>query len=183
MEEEKSQQTQSKYSTPFSQYQASIINITNPNDLIQVIEMNLRGLMVNSEGEVVPISKTAKPIINEEGIKAIISMVQSIISQNTVMSNLEKNEVKGIMQSLIFTLDLQLLLNKENWGIKDCEDRSRIAIMVLNPCYICLKRSFSEGEREFWKGAIGEYVHHTAQQGTARRSFWSRLNPWSKAEG
>jgi len=177
---QQSEQTSSKYSTPLSQYQASIIHITNPNDLIQTIELNLRQQRYNQDGDLINISKKSKQLLNEEGLSSCISLVQSSISQNTVMSNLTKHEVKELMTSLTFTLVFQLMINRKKWGIVQSEDRTRIAQLILFPSFICLKRGFEEGERDFWKGSIGEFVHHSGSQGQGKKSFWGKVNPWNK---
>lgn len=165
-----------KFTNPLDAYGTSIINITNPSDLVEQIENNLRGLRYNSDGELLTVAGH-RPLINEEGIQSIVSVVQSLIAQNTVMGKLSNNDINEIMKNLIFTLTFQLMLNKAKWAISEGEDRTRILQICLPPCFITLKRSQEGGERAFWKGSIGEHMVHTSRENN-KKGLLNKLSPW-----
>lgn len=171
--------TQTHYNSPLQNFSASIIQITDPSDLIKYIEFNLRQARINvvtGEQEY----DVDNMLLNENGIRGCISFIQGIINQNTVMSNLSENDIKLLMRTTIYTTTQQLMGNRIRWGIKVSEDRTRITQIIYPAVYICLRRSFEEGERGFWKGAIGEHIVNDGTSGTRQQQtgFLQRLNPF-----
>lgn len=177
MEVKQQQQSeQGRYSSPLNTFGTSIIEITNPKDIINVTELKLRGAYINSEGKTLFDKKSQ--LLNEIGIRKVIAYLDNIIARNTTMSNLEGKEIDGITMGLIRDLTRQLMLNRHKWGIKNSEDRTTILWLIIPAAYICLKRPHNQGERGFWKNQIGEHVIHNQRVGEQGRSFWGKI--WGK---
>lgn len=159
--------------SPMSGYSQSILTITDPRKILYEMELKLRGLEETRKG----FEKVADPLMNDEGINSVMSCVASVVNQNTVFSNLKERQVKGLMQLLIDNVTSDLMSNWSRYGIKaDNRNTIRDTIMqtVVGPSYLCLLRPAEEGERAFWKGAIGEHVMHN--QNSASKAGQSKWN-------
>jgi len=138
------------YMSPMHEYGSAIIQMTNPSQELYKMEMTLRSNMIDLEGN---IKDLGKPLMNDEGINSVIGIVQSIVSQTTIMSNMDKASVPVLMDSLNDTLATDLMINMQKYGIKDIVARDKIKFIALTTAYSCLRRAFEEGDRRFWKNA------------------------------
>lgn len=173
------EQQQSRYSSPAATFSQSILQLTDPKNLLTDIEYNLRQAKYNPLTDQHEFNEE-NMLLNEIGIRNILSIVQSTITQNTVMSNLDNREVQSLMKNLIYTLTQQMMLFRRTWGIKNSEDRTRILQCILSPAFLCLKRPFQEGERFFWKGAIAENVVHSQKDTGGGEGWWHSINPFRR---
>jgi hypothetical protein len=153
----------------------SMITLTNPEPLLSEIEVNLKGLVEMPDGTIV---KTGEPLMNDQGVTSIMSMVRGTLNQNTILSNINDKEVKGIISHLAYAVMKDLMLNRKKWDIKTGEDRTRIVQIIITPVYLCLKRSFEQGEKNFWKGSVSEIIQHNQQR--KDQGVWSKLNPFGR---
>lgn len=163
--------------TPMEQMGQNITKLTNPHQIIESIELNLRGLK-KWKGELIKFRQI--PYMNEEGINDVMGLVHAHISQNTVMSNLSDREIKGIMRLLVYTLGKMLMLNRKKYSIAKTEDRTTIMDIILIPCFVCLKRPFEQGERRFLKGAVYEQYLSMPDYDKSKTGLGKILNPFGK---
>lgn len=173
MDSEQYQQT--PYSSPMDRFGSSILLLTNPANELYKLELTLRSKKETQEGNVVEIGP---PLLNDKGISSILGICQSLINQVTIMSNLTKTEVSGLMDFLGDTLARDLMMNKEDYGIESNTTRDRIYFSVLSSAFITLKRAYEEGDKRFWKGSVHE-IQTRVDRGE-KAGILSRLNPFSK---
>jgi hypothetical protein len=166
----------SAFGSPFYQYGSSIQNMTNPKSLLEDLEYQLKGKRKLPGGQIKDISM---PLMNEEGINRVMSLVYTIVNRITIMSNLDNNDIGILMLSLSDALIQDLMINGRSYGIKDSVDKSYIISQCQNVAYVCLKRGLNEGERRFWKGSISE-TRITQDQQAQKKGLLSWINPWSK---
>jgi hypothetical protein len=84
------------YQSPLNTYAGSIILLTNPENDLYKMELSLRGLSPDKDGN---LRKVSEPLMNDEGINSVMSQAQSIVSQVTIMGNLNERKI-GILIDL-----------------------------------------------------------------------------------
>lgn len=90
------------------------------------------------------------PLLNKEGIGEIRIILESVLNQNTYLSNLTNKEIYDIMISTSQTINTMFCYYKE-YGIKK-RNFDTIRNAILPPLFCALKRPYNQGEREFIKG-------------------------------
>jgi len=134
--------------SPMHQYGSAIIQMTNPEHELYKMELTLRSQMIDAEGN---IKDLGEPMMNDLGINSILGIVQSIVSQTTIMSNMDKASVPILMDYLNDTMATDLMINMKKYEIRDTVARDKIKFITLTTAYSCLRRAFEEGDRRFWK--------------------------------
>lgn len=147
--------------TPIDQFGSNVTRLTNPDRVVDDIENTLRGVK-KIRGQHIRFRE--KPYMNETGINDVMSLVKSHVAQNTVLSNLDNQQISSIMKLLNYTLAKTLMIKRKKYDIESSEDRTMIMDIILVPCYICLRRSYEQGERRFLKGAVYENVMSYPEQ-------------------
>lgn len=176
MEEQVPPQVRSTpYQSPLYNFGSSIILLTNPENELYKMELTLRSMVVDKEGNPDPVGK---PLMNDIGISSIIGITQAIVNQVTIMSNLSKNEVPMLIDFLGDTLAKDLMMNRVKYDIKTASARDKIFFTVLSSAFICMKRAYEEGDKRFWKGATQEIT--TRVEGQQKKSALSNVLGWKK---
>lgn len=121
------QQMTSFYQSPMNAYGSSIVQLTNPENEIVKMELVFRGKMIDAQGNVKDIGHS---VMNEEGILAVTGTVQSIVNQVTILSNLDKHNVKNIMSFFIYTIVKDLMLNETRYSIGKIEKNVEIDVPI-----------------------------------------------------
>lgn len=165
----------SPYASPMHQFGSSIIVLTNPENELYKLELTLRGLKINSEGNP---EVAGEPLMNDYGVSNMYAIASSFINQPTVMSNLNKYEVPMLMKFLYDTLIRDLMQNRIAYGIKKSDVRDKILLSILANSFIILKRAFEEGDKRFWKGSVQEITSRI--EAAQKKSWLSSLNIWQK---
>ena len=114
VEDSQPQVRSNPYASPMYNYGSSIVLLTNPSNELRSMELSFRSMMIASDGKVV---RTGEPLMNELGVNSVLGQVQSIVSRNTIMSNLDNREVSILMDFLGDTLARDLMMNRENYQI------------------------------------------------------------------
>ena len=156
------------YASPMHNFQGAIVLLTNPNDDLYKLELALRGMTSDKNGNPV---QTGEPLMNQEGIQCVLGQVQSIVSQNTNMSNLKDGDIAKLMVEQLGDAVIQdLMINSRKYGIKNHTARTRIITMISNSAFITMSRALDEGERRFWKGSQQEITMRTEGGGSKGNS-------------
>jgi hypothetical protein len=148
-------------------YGSGMVLLTNPNDLIRDLELTYRNASYDKENKIV---YAGNPLMNDLGIKSVVGQVQAIVNKITVMSFLNDEEIKGLMEFLADTLAKDLMLNRVQYNIKSVSARDRIFFSALSTTFITMKRAFEEGDRRFWKGSVQE-IRQEVTQRPQKKSF------------
>ena len=169
------EQNPSAYMSPMQQYgTSSILLLTNPENELNRMELTFRSMQLNKDG--IPIS-TGQPLMNDYGINAIIGIVQSLVNQITVMSNLNKNEIPILIDFLGDTLARDLMVNRAAYDIKTFAARDKIYFTAISTAFVTLKRGYEEGDRRFWKGSQHE-IRNIIEQDKKQGAMKSMMNMW-----
>jgi len=174
MEAENTGNYDTPYQNPMSSYPGSIVLLTNPDDELRKLEYTLRSVYQDSEGKLI---EYGQPLLNDLGVRSVIGMIQSVINQVTIMSNLTEKEIFSIKDSLANSLAKDLMVNTIKYDIRNRSAKDRIFDSAIRSAYICLKRAFQEGDRRFWKGSQQD-IRTTVVSNNEKKGFLSGLNPF-----
>jgi len=151
----------------------SVLQLTNPQDVIYQIKLNLEGYEYNINGELLKDEKNI-PLINDEGKRRILGVVKSVVAQNSVMSNIETREDANAMIGHLTSKLIELLMvNMKRFEIKSREDASQILIYALYPCWFTILRCYKQGEKTFLKGSVQEIIQGSKSQ--SNKGLFSRV--------
>ena len=158
------------YLSPRDQYGSSIETLTNPENEIERLKLSLMGFEIDKDGNMV---KSGEPLMNKRGINSVIKTTQSVVNQVTILSNLDKDEIKKLMEFLSYTLAKDLMVNRVNYGIQSFSERSNIYSNVLTTSFITMKRAETEGlsDKKFWRGSVQE-LHSTVSSNQQKKGGW-----------
>lgn len=155
---------------------SSILNITNPEAIIYKLRLNLMNIE-EVDGELV---QKGTPKMTPEGIREIISIVESILNQNTIMSKLNDRYINNAMFYLSDRLIRRLMVKGREFGVNDPTSKSNIVMICCNYVYACLRRADEEGERRFIKGSQHEI--RTTASGDTKGGGIASLLSWLKGK-
>lgn len=160
------------YNTPMHNFQSAITTLTSPEDELYMMELELRSMSVDKDGNVTQIGE---PLLNDEGIRSIILQVRSAMSRVAIMSNLKEIGVANITLYLAESVAKDLMMNRIKYNIKNSMARTKIFRCVNTNVYIALKRPQDEGERRFWKGSQQEITTRIDGGSGKSKSMWSSI--------
>jgi hypothetical protein len=155
------------------QSQAVLVEQTNPKKIVEKIMLRLQGKDQDSEGRLIQV---AQPKMNKEGIDNIWFILDSHINQNIILSNVEIEEIRSLMDTLQEDLVDDLSLNWKRYGIEKKTDLDVINDSILINIYLALKRAQGQNEKN-WLGKIS--VEQISGRGgmlsPKKESFWSKF--------
>jgi len=152
-EAEQQQQIPYNLTAPSNNYGGSIIYLTNPENELRKLELTLRNAVENEKGEVVI---KGEALLNEDGIRSVMGIMQSIVNQVTIMSSLQDWEVVSLTDFLADTLARDLMVNRNTYEITNASARDKIYFCALSTARITLNRGRNESDKKFWKGSTQE---------------------------
>lgn len=125
------------------------------SDLLMEQEKDLRGerwvIERDSEGNEYGKWKTTKyPIMNDRGIKEVMSVIRSHINKISFLTNLTDLDIERICKKLHIVLAKLLILKQRDYAL-DLVNYEITIKKIMNPIYMGLKKSLNQGEREFLK--------------------------------
>lgn len=160
--------------SPMSSYGGSILQLTNPENEIQKISLMLRGKKIDFNGNEI---EAGPALCNDEGVRAIVGLLESTMNQDAIMSDLEEKKIDAIVDFLGDTLVKVLMRKSRAYGIADDAVRDKIHYMVVVAALVTLHRANMGGERRFWKGSQQEIT--TRIEGSPKgKSFAQKLFGW-----
>lgn len=165
---------QQPFEAPMFQMGSTMVQMTNPDKIMDDMELTLRSMVKDSHGNH---HKIGEPLMNDLGIISVKGQVQSIVNQSTVMSNFNKHDIPMLVDYLGDTLALDLMVNREKYGMT-YTTRSKVYYIALSTAYVCMKRALDEGEKRFWKGSQREITNKV--EGSNRPGGIKRLFGWGR---
>ena len=175
-------QSQVMMSSPMAAYGSSILALTNPQNELYKLELVLKGIYVDSQGN----SIQGDPLVNQRGVNKIMGLVQSVVNQVTFLSALDRNEAFGCYETFVNALDLMLMLNCTQFGITYPEsDRTTISAECVLHVFPSVTRGRDSDDKKFLsKGGMIQESHIVSQGGGGgsgqRSGVAAMLWPWGK---
>lgn len=131
------------------------------DDLLAYLEHDLRSdSLVDREGRLQWVT-TGQPLLNEKGIRFIISSLRHICNKNTYMSNLDQKRVNTICLFTANSITKALFFNWREFGVSP-DYYDVIIEKVNNVLELALRRGMNEGERKFLKSV--EHIQRIIEQ-------------------
>lgn len=126
--------------------------ILDDSQILNNLEADLKGLYFDSNhGQWL---KKSQPLMNDEGIASIRSIMSSILSKNTLLSVINGEDDFEAQAWGTFTSTYStIVLNRKNWGIT-INNLTLISTIILNYIIFAYKRAINSGERDFAKSTI-----------------------------
>jgi len=156
----------------------SLVEQTNPKDVLKEIEMTLKGAVYNSLKEEWVIDENSSPIVNDLGINSLMADARGIINQNTILSNLTTEEISKMIIRLGRSIKNKIKMNWKEFDI-DKSNLDTAIFSVTDPAFTALKRAMGEGEKRFLKTsvrAVESWTQNATQQAPSATSeklkFW-----------
>jgi hypothetical protein len=131
----------------------NILTQLNPDKLLIEIEYRIRKYRKNpisNEWERVNVNQKE---VSMEMVTNIISILSSVLNNNTTFSNYTESEVNKLMMLVIDNMIEDLSANCKLYGIdNDYAERNRICFIVCSTIFSALKRALQGNEaNKFWK--------------------------------
>lgn len=177
METQQPEIQSSPYQSPMYNYAGSIIMLTNPSDLLFQLEQDLRNVIYNENTK--EYDPLGDPLLNNEGVSSVLSIVRSRVNQITIMSNLEEKNINALQELLADNLAQDLMINRVKYNIKNPSARTKIMDNTCAYAFICMRRAYNEGDRRFWKGSQQD-IRTTVVGEREKKGLLNTLNPFSK---
>lgn len=134
---------------------------TNPAELLKEIEHHLRGEQLDlSTGNW---KKVREQLANDSGIGTILLKIRSLVTQNTILSNLSERNIGTFMKATCKAVRLLIAQNYQRFEIKE-SDLSLSHNIIVDPTYFALMRSLNQGERNFLRGTLQQRETVMVQQ-------------------
>jgi hypothetical protein len=166
------------YSYPSEPQDLSLVEQTNPKEILKEIEMTLRGMMFNETKKEWYLPEGCKPLVNEFGLNSLMADARPIINQITILSNLEVETISKIIIQLSNVVISKIERNWKEFGL-DKSNLRTCRCAITNPAYMAAMRAKGEGERKFLKTsvrAIESFTSAVKPQGGSSTSdklkFW-----------
>lgn len=162
-------------------------HLHNNKEQLELLEAKLRGKRIVEEYDQKTGNITRKeiemgePLMNEHGIQRYIGYLESMLSKNSIMSNITKQFLSDLMIEENELITSHLLCNQEKYSIKDT-DMQQIISLGENFIYICLTRGVERGESILiLKGRrenVTRYVDDAANRAlqNSRNSIWNAFS-------
>ena len=144
---------------------SNIVEMTDPEYELFNLAQFYRGMVRKSDGS---FDRLQKPLMNEEGINAVMSIVSSVVNRVTFMSNLEDWQVQAHAMYCAQALIELLMVDYHKFEIDESRRdtvRSTIVRSAINLCHVSLRRPYMEGDKHFFRpGMINASFSNTGQQ-------------------
>ena len=128
------------------QVQAALVEQINPDKILDDLELRLRGYKRKYDGTLV---KSGLPLMNDNGVMAMVAYTSSVVNQNTIMSAYKKEQISKLMTQFMEVLVNDLTLNWREYGIINKSYLDLIANMIMNCVFPAYNRALEGGERRF----------------------------------
>lgn len=107
--------------------------IQSTETYLQRLEMDLRGLaMVKNEDGTTEIIRYQEPMLNEAGIRSVLTQLRPILSPNLYMSDISKDRVYDLIGENMLDIHDLLTFNRKEFNIKSLHDIDEILTIIGN---------------------------------------------------
>ena len=161
---------------PYDQHQDEPSTIRfqlDSKDIIKDLEMTLKNVKYNMQGKLVP---NGRPLMNDEGISEILTILRSVLTKNTYLSNVGEDQVNK--EIISFSDDIIDLLGSKFMEFEvDKNNISLIHNIFTETIAFALRRPMNQGERVFLRPTRRVIENVTTQKTEGGGSV---LNLWKK---
>ncbi len=114
----------------------------NPHDVLENLEMQMRGLKVQNKQLV----SYRAPMMNDEGIGRVIMVLDGLINKNNVLGNIQKEEAYKIVRKVSTECNAMFFVNRKTWALSRT-DWKVLNMLIQNQVFLFLTRPVGGSER------------------------------------
>jgi len=158
------------------QKMANVIEQINPERVLIEIDHRLRGEIKNPDSG--NWEKLTEEVISKKCRSNILSLLNSIFTQNTTLSNLDKKAINSIMENIIEHLRDDMEENAEEYNLSGkYAEMTRVCDIVCYLVFTLLTRAQNgmESRKLFHSLQIGEKLNYGPEK---QEKFFDKLKVW-----
>jgi hypothetical protein len=177
MEQEYEQQPypQAGHYSQYSDSKADLLDKIRPDEVIEQIKQRLMGNEYDNETEKWTPNPALKNIsLTAVGASAITNLIFPASTRNVSVSNLDNEEIKTRLLSIVKTAMKMCLDNWEEYGIKTVAQLYFVKEIVYTNTLVALKQPQNEGIRRLLNSTISEN-RNIATYGEEKKGFLGGL--------
>ena len=120
----------------------NVLEQLNPDKLIVEIEFRLKGYKKNQFTKTWELIGKEEKQVSDKLIVDCLSLLSSLLTNNTTLSNYSPDEINRIMQTIIRKLIDMIRENSHEYGLaENYAERDRVCLIILNSTFASLKRA------------------------------------------
>lgn len=124
-------------------------HMLSSDDVIEQLEHQLRGEDFDYEKNMW-LKAVGKPVLNERGVRIIISRVRWYVNRVPFLSNLEDPQIYEMMYNFSNNLTELIFNNGDEWELNWAYAmQNNLVDEICDLVFIGLRRAFAQGERKF----------------------------------
>ena len=108
---------------------ATLLRHSDPREIIDLLENELKGVIASREDETKFIQKY-KPYMNDDGISACMKLVRSRVSRVMNISNYDEESLNNSLLRLVRNLSREIMVNYEKYGIDKIQASSVVDVIT-----------------------------------------------------
>jgi hypothetical protein len=118
--------------------------------------------------------KTGKPVLNDEGVQAVLSVVKSVVNHAVVQANFDEKRYVKYLKKLHESLAFILMNNKKEFGVSDNTTYHSVINNIMLIVEPFLSRTIDNEERKGLTAMLKETVHTVRDKGKSFMGFGGR---------
>jgi len=163
----------SPYVSPHDQNSSSIMFLTNTYPEVDDLKRKLMGQDLDSEGNLVQVTK---PLCNVDGIAVITTTISGLVSKHNILTHNDEHNISKSMRSVSDTMVKELMMKGKLWKV-DPSFRDVILQATGDTARGVIGRGLKGGDRNFWKGSQQD-VRTIVENGSQKRGVFDRIRQW-----
>lgn len=136
-----------------SQQDLSLVEQTNPDEVVEKIEMTLRGKSWDENKKEWVLKDWATPLVNDFGVNSLMMDARTFINQISTLSNATLDQISKIVNEIADTVTTKLEMNWKEFGV-DKSNLTTVVNAISIPAFMTGLRALGEGERRFLKTSV-----------------------------
>lgn len=138
------------------------------NSLLKDIEVFLKGTKLektlDEKGNTVfQEIKVGSPLMNDEGVQAIINYLRLTISPHTVQGNFTDDDYRRFVAEMDTNLSCNIMINIDRWGI-DENDYDHISDSIISSLQMFASRLIDNKERDSYAATLTSNESNTVKE-------------------
>lgn len=166
------QYTSERYEAQADSYNSIVFRL-DPRPTIELIYATLMGWVWDEKKDAYTEVKYSEPMLHPKGVKKLVQKLYERLSVDTVLSNLDRNEINNILRRLGETLHEFVFWYHEEYAISE-EKWNSIRDFIIDRTRIFLNRALNGRENELLARSFQQretiqksgHVNETQQQPT-----------------
>lgn len=159
------------YQSPLKNQGSNMLSLTDPSKVLRNYYCHLKGAVENPVTKELTVRNT--PMMNDDGVYAVLSFIESIINQVNILGNITKEQRRQFGLYSADALAKLLMLNRVAFNIgngnptKVNSTRDLIYDEAMNMIHLMLTRPLDNNEKLFWGKTVQELKY--IAQGTTQK--------------